>query len=479
MIRGKSGLLVAVLVAALLPGTASAVTRDVADLQTVRFAYPQSVLNQLTYDTYRDPYDELQSRPWNLLFNNIGRHPTLGPWPGQEGSYTRYLNALIGNNGAANVDNNADAIQGSMIRRETPRIAWGISGAYLAGLNGNDDVAGTASFSGNDDLQGLEARGAFAVRILSGTVLGGGLRLTNGRSELADRSFETGVGGFSSIEDFDQSGVAVDVGMRQFVGTVSSFDVRLLMNNSTSNHQDMSEDLDAAGDVTGLFAVTNYEIVDTGIGVSAGYNRLMRAGLGEMEFRAGVERQSRELDNADLAYGEVAGVVTPSVTLLEQDPVNTQRVALSAKSIFQAGETEMFAGAQLFLGNTTGSTQVDAEGLIVNEEIDDSETHLGLTIGLRQPLLRDKLRFIVSGRADVINGERATTFDTGSESEDSSLSTARYAIGLEAVLANVTFDLAWLAGDEGTVVPPELGLPTGSRRTVDLNRLVFSAAVAW
>ena len=93
--------------------------------------------------------------------------------------------------------------------------------------------------------------------------------------------------------------------------------------------------------------------------------------------------------------------------------------------------------------------------------------------------MTDKLRFVISGRGDLFDIERNTVFDTGSASDDSSLSTAQYAIGLEGVLANVTFDLAWLFGEEAPVVPVDLGLPAGSRRTVDLDRLVFSAAVSW
>ena len=50
---------------------------------------------------------------------------------------------------------------------------------------------------------------------------------------------------------------------------------------------------------------------------------------------------------------------------------------------------------------------------------------------------------------------------------------------IEGVLANVTFDLAWLLGEEAPVVPVNIGLPEGSRRSIELDRLVFSAAVSW
>ena len=99
----------------------------------------------------------------------------------------------------------------------------------------------------------------------------------------------------------------------------------------------------------------------------------------------------------------------------------------------------------------SGATQVDAAGTIVNEEVDDSQLQLGLTAGIRQPFFREKLRFIVSGHADFVDQQSETTFDTASESSDSSLSTAVYAIGLEGALANVTFDVAWLSGVRSAV----------------------------
>ena len=85
----------------------------VADVPTFTLTFGRSVLNQLTFDTYRTPFDELQTRPYNMLFANIGRQPNFGAWPGQQGSYARYVDGLIGNNGAANVDNDADAIAGN------------------------------------------------------------------------------------------------------------------------------------------------------------------------------------------------------------------------------------------------------------------------------------------------------------------------------------------------------------------------------
>ena len=146
MKRGITKFVMAGALVALWPGSIFALTRDIAGLQPAALTL-RSVLNQLTYDMYRDPLDELQTRPYNLLFQNIGRHSSLTPWPGQEGTYTRYFNALIGNNGPANVDNDADALQGSLIRRETDALAWAISGAYLTGQAGSTDSNPTTTFS--------------------------------------------------------------------------------------------------------------------------------------------------------------------------------------------------------------------------------------------------------------------------------------------------------------------------------------------
>ena len=136
----------------LVPGVATALTREVAEFQSARLAFERSVLNQLTFGTYRTPYDELQTRPHNLLFTNIGRHANLSPWQDQEGNYTRYLNAMIGNNGAVNVDNDADSIQGSWIQRQTDSISWGLSAAFLAGNDRSNATNGIVGLESADDL---------------------------------------------------------------------------------------------------------------------------------------------------------------------------------------------------------------------------------------------------------------------------------------------------------------------------------------
>lgn len=464
---------------ALLHGTASATTREIADLQGARLTFGQSVLNQLSYETYRDPFDELQTRPHNLLFTNIGRHSTLSPWQGQEGNYTRYLNALIGNNGTANVDNDADSIQGSLIRRETDALSWGGSASFLSGSDGSTDSSGSSTFSDSDDLLGFDLRGAAALQISERRVIGAGVRVIQASHEITDSSFEQGVGGFFGADNFDQLALSFDAGMRQFRSATSSWEVQAVVGYGAATQDEFSEDIDDTGAVTDRFVTTNYDITDLSVGIHGGYNRLKTEGLGEIEFRGSLERSQREIDNADLSFSESGGVVTPNLTLLGQDPISSTRLGLSAKSIFQAGATELFSGAQMGVGLVDGATQVDAAGTVVNEAIDDTQIHVGLTIGLRQPLFNDKLRFIISGRADFVNQETNTTFDTAADGDDSSLSTAQYAIGLEGVLANVTFDVAWLSGEEAPVVPVPLGLPGGSRRSVELDRLVFSAAVSW
>lgn len=466
-------------VAGALAGPATATTREVAELEPVRLSFGQSILNQLTFNVYRDPFDELQTRPYNLLFSNIGRHANLSPWQGQAGTYTRYFNALIGNNGTANVDNDSDSIQGSLIRRETPGLAWGVAGAFLSGNEGSSDTSGSSAFQDTDDLGGVELRGAVAKQFGDRRVLGAGIRITSASSELSNGSFDPGTGGFFGTDEFNQTLFRFDVGARTFLSENRSWEILFRVGAGTSEQDEFSESLDTAGQVTDRFTIANYDLSDIDFGLSAGYNSRRPEGLGETEYRISIDRRDREFDNNDLAFTEGTGGVTPDVTLLAQDAIGANTVALAVKHVFPAGETQMFGAADLAYTTLEGATRIDASGTIVNEVIDDSELRAGLTVGLRQPFFHDRLRFIVSGRADLVNAETSTVFDTGADTDDSSRSTAQYAIGVEGVLANVTFDVAWLFGEESPVIPVTLGLPGGSRRTVDLDRLVFSAAVAW
>ena len=472
-------ILLALAAMALAPQRGLAVTRDLAAVPTFTLTFGRSVLNQMTYDTYRTSFDELQTRPYNLLFANISRQANFGAWPGQQGSYARYVDGLIGNNGVANVDNDTDAIQGTMIRRETGTIAWGLSAAVLAGTLKSDDTSGVATFSDTNDLKAFDVKGGAAFQLGNSFVLGAGLRTVLATRNADDSNFEPGVGGFNGADDFEQLGVTADVGVRQFLTPVSSWELETTLGYGSSSQDVLSESVDDTGAITDTFVSTNYDINDLGLAVSGGYNRLRSEGLGETEYRGGLSFAKRKLGNTDLAYSENGGVITPDVTLLGQSPVTTTGAFASARSIFQAGETEVFLGARLGYDMTSGSAQTDVAATIVNEKIDDKLLGLGLTLGLRQPLFRDKLRIIVSGHGDFLSAKTATTFDGGSQEDSATLTVAQYAVGLEAVLANVTLDFAWLTGEEATVIPVPIGIPSGSRRTVQLDKLVLSAAVSW
>ena len=479
MRRGVKGAAIAIAVALGFGGEIFGVTREMAGFSPARLTFGRSVLNQLTYETYRTPFDELQDRPYDLLFANIGRQPNLTAWPGQEGEYARYVDALIGNNGAANVDNDADAIQGSMIRRETGAIAWGLSAAVLAGNASSDDASGGAAFTDDDDLLGIDLRGGVAWRTSESRVLGGGVRLVQVSREVAERSFEPGVGGFNGVESFDQLSIALDAGMRTFLDRLSSWEIRGVVAFGNASQETYSETIDDLGVVTDRFTTENFDLDDVGVAAYGSWNRLHADRPGEIELRGGLEWSQRELGSDDLSFSESGGVVTPSLTLTGQDPVTTTRLFGTAKTVFLAGETELFASARVAWESVAGETSVDAAGTPVREEVDDSRIGLGVVLGVRQPLFRDKLRLIVSGRGDLAREEVATIFDTSEERDEATLSSAQYAIGLEGVLANVTFDLAWVFGEEIALTPPALGIPAGSRRTVELDRVVFSAAVAW
>jgi len=464
----------------LVPGVASALTREIAELQPARLTFERSVLNQLTFGTYRTPYDELQTRPYNLLFTNIGRHANLSPWQDQQGNYSRYLNAMIGNNGAVNVDNDADSIQGAWVQRQTDSISWGLSAAFLAGNDRSDATNGIVSLESADDLTGFDLRGSTGFQISERRVLGAGIRLTQASSEVSARSFEPGLGGQSGSSERDQLGVTLDFGVRSFLTPRSSWEARIFTGFGSFQRDLVSENIDDTGAVTDRFVSTNYDINDLNLGIVGSYNRLRLEGLGETQFQAGIDLSQRELNNTDLAYNAIGGIVTPTLTLLDQDPVRSTRFHASARTVFQAGHTELFAGGELGYSMTDGSTRIENDqGTITNETIDDSGIFLGLILGLRQPLYEEKLRFIVSARGDLISQERGTSFDFASGMADVSQTNLQYAIGLEGVLANVTFDLAWLSSLEAPVTPVPLGFTDGSRKVVELDRLVVSAAVSW
>jgi hypothetical protein len=343
----------------------------------------------------------------------------------------------------------------------------------------SDDATATATFSDDNDLKAFDLRGGAAFQLDNSFVLGAGLRTVLAQHDVDSSNFEPGVGGFNGNDDFEQLGLTAEVGVRQFLTTTSSWEVLADLGYGSATQDVFSETVDGTGAITDKFVSTNYDINDLSIGVSGGYNRLRSEGLGESEYRGGLIFSSRKLGNSDLAYTQTGSVTTPDVTLLNQDPITTIGAFASARSIFQAGETEVFVGARLGYDTISGSAQTNEAGTVFNDEIDDTVLGLGLTLGLRQPLFRDKLRIIVSGHGDFLSAKTSTTFDTGSTQDTTTLTVAQYAVGLEVVLANVTLDFAWLTGEEATVVPVDIGIPSGSRRTVQLDKLVLSAAVSW
>jgi len=96
-------------------------------------------------------------------------------------------------------------------------------------------------------------------------------------------------------------------------------------------------------------------------------------------------------------------------------------------------------------------------------------------MGLRQPLWNERFRLVARAQADLSDSSRTTTFDTASSGTDLTQTTTQYAIGIETVLNNMAFDVAWLFGtDSGSG-----GTTTVNRQTIDLDRLVISATFGW
>jgi len=459
----------------LLPATVLATTRDIAELQTAPLTLRQSVISELSSGVLQDPYDEFLRRPFNLSFVNIERHPNLGPWPGQEGEQNRYVDFLIGNNGNSNVRNGSDTLQGTYIGPSMGKLAWGVSAAYLSNDIQNSDSIGTSSFADGEQLTGVDLRFALGYRLSDRMVLGGGIGVFGRGDEVEDGSFDELVGGFFSSQDLDESGVEIDFGLRRFTGESKSWNARLLLGFGDTELNDFSEFLDDTGAVTSRFVVTNYDISDLYAQISGAYNRRYLDDRGEMQVQVGVRHAEHELDNTDLSYTDDGIVITPTLELLGQDPVTENELFASAETIFLRGWTQIFGAARLSLTNVDGSTQVDSAGIIVNESIDDSRIGLALVMGLRQPLWNEKFRLIARARADLLDESRETTFDTASTGTDFTQTTTSFAIGIETVLNNMVFDLAWLFGGD----PPPGGATVASRQTIDLDRLVISATFGW
>jgi hypothetical protein len=459
----------------LLPGSLLGVTRDIADLQTAPLTTRQSVISQLSGGVLRDPYDEFLLRPYNLPFVNIERYGNLSPWPDQEGEQKRYVDFIVGNNGNSNVRNGADTLQGMYIGKSMKKITWGVSAAYLTDDFTNSDSLDTATFSDGEELTGLDLRFAMSYRFSDRMMFGGGLSAYGNTDALRDSSFEAGVGGFSSLQELKGNGVEIDFGLRRFSGEGRSWDAKLQVGLGDTELNDFSEDLDDTGAIVNRFVVTEYVIDDRYLQLSGGYNRRYLENGGEMQVRGGYRMSTRELSNTDLAYADFGGTVTPTLSLISQDPVTVHELFVSADTLFVRGWTEIFGAARLSAGKTEGATQVDALGIDVIESIDDSQNRLGLIVGLRQPLGNEKFRLVARARADWIDASQSTTVDTSTIATDRTQTTTSFAIGIETVLNNMVFDLAWLSAGE----PLPGGSSEASRQTIDLERLVISATFGW
>ena len=465
------------LAAALLPGAAFATTREVADLDELELTIRRSVLNQLTHGVFKDPYDELQRRPFNLLWVSNDREGYVSPWPGQQGEHDNYLNALIGNNGANNLRNDSDALSGAYIRQPAGSIAWGVSASFLADDVGASDSVISESFADSQELSGADARFGLAWRLSDQMSLGGGLTVNMTNDEAMDSSFEQGVGGFFSSDSLERTNATLDVGLRRMIGLGSSWQVQAELGTGSAELFDHTDTLDAAGGVSSRFVLTNYETTDRRLRLSGAWNKLYAQDTAELELGAGVEMLERSLDTTNLAYVETGGTVTPTLTLLADDPVQENTVFATAAFVALMGQTQIFAGGELATSQADGSTQVDSLGTIVNESIDDSLVRLGLSMGLRQPLGTDRLRLIASAKADVLDDEVNTRFDSASTGETSTSTTLRYGFGVEGVFSNVTFDVAWLFGQDVALAPGIEGTP--QRQAIDFNSVVVSALFGW
>ena len=457
------------------PGATQAVTREIAELQRTPLTPRMSVIHQLSGGLLSDPYDELLSRPFNLHFTNLERNANLSPWPGQEGEQVRYVDFLIGNNGNTNVRNGSDTLQGTYISQRGGKFVWGVSGAYLGDDIQNTDLAAGANFADSESLLGLDGRFAMGYRVSNRMLLGGGVSAFKGTDTFDDASFTQGLGGSFSLQELDDTGFEADFGFRMFTGESKSWDATLMVGSGSTQLDDYSDTLDATGAIISRFVINRYDIQDVYVQLSGGHNRLFLEGEGEMQFRAGVSSSRHELSNSDLSFTDALGVITPSLTLLSESPVTDNEVFASAQTLFVRGWTQIFGAARISVAQLDGSTEVDSVGVIVNESIDDSELRLALTMGLRQPLWNERFRLVARARAEVSDSSRTTIFDAASSSTDVTQTTTEYAIGIETVLNNMAFDVAWLFGnDSGSG-----GTTTASRQTIDLDRIVISATFGW
>jgi hypothetical protein len=458
-----------------LGSSAWGLTREIAELRRQPLTLRRSVINQLTADILKDPYDEFLRRPYNLSYVNLERLPNLSPWPGQEGEQNRYVDFLIGNNGNSNVRAGADTLQGTYIGQSSEKFSWGVSGAYLTDDFENSNGALGATFTDGGELTGGDLRFGMGFRISNRVVLGGGVGAYTGTDKFEDGNLSPGLGGSYALQESTQTGFEADFGFRLFTGQRSSWDARLLVGSGETEVDDLSQILDGGGAITDLLVNKDYDLTDTYIELAAGYNRTLVESDGEWQIRGGIRQNERELDNTLLGFADDGTGVVANLTLLGQDPVTTREIFISADTLFTRGWTQIFASARVMHITATGSTTADASGFVVNEAIDDSQSGLGLIMGLRQPLWNEQFRLVARARADWTNTTTETTFDVASSGRDTSQTSTRFAIGIETVLNNMVFDVAWLFGGD----PAPGGAAEPSRQIIDLDRLVISATFGW
>jgi len=475
VIRKRVGVGLLTLAAISLCNSTSATTRELIELRRTPLTPRSSVIQELSGGVLFDPYDELLFRPFNLMNVNIERYGNLSPWPGQAGEQSRYVDVLIGNNGNTNVRNGADTLQGTYIAQPGDSFVWGLTAAYVGDQVVNADLTSGSNFADGEELFGTDARFAASYRVSNRILLGGGVSVFSGNDKIDDASFLLGVGGSYSRQELQQSGFEADFGMRLFSGERSSWSGSLLLGSGSTDLDDFAETLDATGAVTSRFVINQFEVSDQYVELSAGHNRRFLESDGEMAFTFGVRQSQNELDNSDLSFTDTVGVITPTLTLLDQDAVSGTKIYASATTLFTRNWTQIFGRATLSHESVDGSTQVDSLGLIVNEAIDDTNTKLTLVMGLRQPLWNEKFRLVASARADWIDQQTETAFDASTSVTELRRTTTNYAIGVETVLNNVVFDMAWLFGSDATSAATTLA----NRQTIDLDRLVISASFGW
>ena len=324
----------------IVSGVSGATTREVAEVSPRPLSINQSVLFEVTDGIFRTPYDELQMRPYNLLFVNVDRNPNLSPWPGQTGEQIHYLNALVGNNGATDVDGDADVLQGAYIRQRGEGIAWGFSGGLFSSENDSNDITNGVTFDETDSVSGFDFRGSVAKSLSDSFVGGVGVRLFSQTDEVIQESFAPLTGGSFTENSTDQTGGAVDVGVRKFMEGNRSWEASVHFGFGDGEVDNFSDTLDVNGAITDRFVVTDYDLTDTTYGVRGQFNTLAQNGRHEGQYRIGLTVTERELDNDALAFQETAGVVTPSLTLLNQDAVSWTTVYGAVEHVFFAGPTQ-------------------------------------------------------------------------------------------------------------------------------------------